>query len=327
MTGSDLQFQAKSIYTDFSALKGLGAGARSGDPAAVKEVAKQFEAIFLQMMLAGMRKTINTDDEFSNEKNMYYDMFDKQVALDLSGKGGIGLADMMLRQLGLTPDNNKINTTGSQLLPPRVNIANEKPVNARNNTVDNAIQNKSVTKNTDISHTNITRSQNINPVEVNFKDPIDFVKKIWDAGKKFIIESGLDPKVVIAQAALETGWGKFMIKGKSGNSHNLFGIKAGKDWVGDKVVTNTIEYKNGTVQRIKAGFRSYKSIEDSVKDYVQFLKSDSRYNQAIRQADNPAMYAYELQKAGYATDPNYADKILRIMNGKTFADFFKSDEI
>jgi len=330
MTGSDIQLQSKAVYTDISALKGLGAGARSGDPAAVKEVAKQFEAIFLQMMLSGMRKTINTDGEFSNEKNMYYDMFDKQIAMDLSGKGGIGLADMMLNQLGINPVPTRQSqiASGAQAMPVFTGTENTN-VAKTNNDIDKLRKAGPVAKNQKIdSDTAVQKvSKTTNPDDIDFTDPMDFVSKLWDAGKKFIIDSGLDPRVVIAQAALETGWGKYMIKDKSGSSNNLFGIKAGKSWNGDKVVTGTVEFKNGIVHRLKAGFRSYQSIEDSVKDYIKFLKSDDRYSQAIKQADNPARYAHELQKAGYATDPDYARKIIRIMNGKTFSDFFKPENI
>ena len=129
-------------------------------------------------------------------------------------------------------------------------------------------------------------------------------------------ELGVDPKVLLAQAALETGWGKHVIQQGSDSSYNLFNIKADSRWQGEQVQVSTLEYRDGVAQREQAAFRSYGSYEESFNDYVSFLKNSPRYQNALQQAANPFAYVDALQQAGYATDPEYSNKISRIYSGE-----------
>ncbi|WP_439134338.1 flagellar assembly peptidoglycan hydrolase FlgJ, partial [Pseudomaricurvus sp.] len=125
---------------------------------------------------------------------------------------------------------------------------------------------------------------------------------------------GVHGEVLLSQAALETGWGKHLIKDESGqNSYNLFGIKADSSWQGDKAVVSTLEYRDGVPVRERASFRAYSSFAESFQDYVSFIKNNSRYQEALKAASDAVEYVKGLQQAGYATDPKYADKIIGIV--------------
>src|SRR5680860_461384 len=132
-------------------------------------------------------------------------------------------------------------------------------------------------------------------------------------------DSGINPRFMVAQAALETGWGKHMIEGKGDSSspvpsYNLFGIKADQRWQGDSVAVTTTEFREGVPMKEQDVFRAYADYEASLRDYVDFLESNPRYRDVLAVADKPAQFAEKLQQASYATDPNYAEKIRSIMN-------------
>jgi len=154
-----------------------------------------------------------------------------------------------------------------------------------------------------------------------FDSPETFVQQVLPLAEKAAKALGVDPRVLVAQAALETGWGKSIIRDGDGqSSNNLFNIKADGRWNGDSVSVGTIEYRNGLPQPEKASFRAYASLEESLQDYVSFLQDNPRYEKALEQAGNPVAYLQALQRAGYATDPNYADKIDSIFRGNTLAE-------
>jgi flagellar protein FlgJ len=133
--------------------------------------------------------------------------------------------------------------------------------------------------------------------------------------EKAAAELQINPDVLIAQVALETGWGKHVIHDKQGgNSFNLFNIKAGSQWQGDKVNVATLEYRDGIAANEKADFRKYTDYADSFSDYVRLMKNNSRYEQVLQKGGDSAAYAEALQSAGYATDPEYAQKIKRLLN-------------
>ncbi len=147
-----------------------------------------------------------------------------------------------------------------------------------------------------------------------FDGPSDFIDKVLPILKTALAASGLNPLAVLAQGALETGWGAHVIHTAAGDSsHNLFNIKATSNWDGPSVEVSTVEFHGGVPVRQNDRFRAYESVESAVRDYVSLLKSDSRYSRAIDVAQDPARFADELQKAGYATDPHYAAKILRVL--------------
>jgi len=140
------------------------------------------------------------------------------------------------------------------------------------------------------------------------------LEKLWPLAEQAADELGTTPQVLLAQAALETGWGRYVQQlPNGGSSHNLFNIKADQRWSGPKVTVSTLEYADGIAKRQKAAFRSYASYADSFRDYVDFIKSNPRYQEAIDNAGDSYQFAHKLHKAGYATDPSYADKWLNIL--------------
>lgn len=150
-------------------------------------------------------------------------------------------------------------------------------------------------------------------------DPVAFIQSLLPAAQKAAANLGLEPLALIAQAALETGWGQRMFKSSNGqNSNNLFGIKAQANWQGQVAVVDTLEYREGVAQKEKARFRAYDSAEQSLHDYVDLIQSNPRYQAALSVASDTKAYFQRLQAAGYATDPNYAQKILSVLEGNSF---------
>ena len=148
-----------------------------------------------------------------------------------------------------------------------------------------------------------------------FESPEHFVEQLMPFAEQIGKETGIDPRLMIAQAALETGWGKHMIKGDGSQpSFNLFGIKADSRWSGDAVSITTTEFRGGVAMKERADFRAYPDYEASFRDYVDFLQNNPRYRDVLSSADQPEVFAEKLQEAGYATDPEYGAKIRRIMN-------------
>ncbi|MGN8250935.1 flagellar assembly peptidoglycan hydrolase FlgJ [Pseudomonas sp. SMV7] len=146
-----------------------------------------------------------------------------------------------------------------------------------------------------------------------FADSDEFITTMLPMAEQAAKRIGIDPRYLVAQAALETGWGKSVMRNSDGSSsHNLFGIKASGNWEGDSARAITSEFRDGQFVKETAAFRSYDSYQDSFHDLVSLLQNNARYQDAVKSADNPEQFARELQKAGYATDPNYASKISQI---------------
>ncbi|QXH74553.1 flagellar assembly peptidoglycan hydrolase FlgJ [Pseudomonas atacamensis] len=151
------------------------------------------------------------------------------------------------------------------------------------------------------------------PAKKAFSSADEFVNTMLPMAKEAADRIGVDPRYLVAQAALETGWGKSVMRAQDGSSsHNLFGIKASSNWKGDSARAITSEFRNGAMVKETAEFRSYASYKDSFHDLVTLLQSNNRYQEVLKSADNPEQFVRELQKAGYATDPNYATKISQI---------------
>lgn len=147
----------------------------------------------------------------------------------------------------------------------------------------------------------------------------DFIRQLLPSARQAAKQLGLEPLALVAQAALETGWGQKLFKGKDGqSSHNLFGIKAGSQWDGQVAVVDTLEYRGGMAQKEKARFRVYQDFAASMQDYVNLLKNQPRYQDAVAVSHDTPAYFRQLQAAGYATDPNYAEKILGVLQGSVF---------
>lgn len=324
---------SRSVY-DLSSTNVMREGAHSEDEAvrdaSLEEAAKQFEAIFVQMMLQSMRKAqealADEDSPFNSEQVKYFrDMHDKQLASDLASNGSIGLAEVILQQLG----NDKNVTPASILrndgnLDTRRMVANAAPANNANNA--NGVNGLSSLNSANFEGTvsKIAEPNNTKGMvtkQAAFDSPQDFIASLYPQAKAAAERLGISAKALISQAAVETGWGKYMIhKSDGNNAHNLFGIKADRRWQGDKAQVSTIEYVNDLPEKQQAAFRAYNTFADSLQDYVDFIQSNPRYEQALKHTQEPAQYFEHLQRAGYATDPSYADKVMSVFNSKTMSE-------
>ena len=314
---------SNSTYTDFSGLNEMRAKARVDPQASLKQVAKQFEGIFIQMMLKSMRDASMGDDIFdSDQSKLYRDMFDKQVALDMANSKGIGIADSMVRQLSR---NNS-----DQGNPESTNLVLNKP---KNNAIHGKMLPLSMRRLNSVDSSTVSGLSNFELTEmkpmmdkVNFNSPEEFTQHILPYAEKAAKELGVSPLILVSQAALETGWGKAVSRRPDGaSSFNLFNIKADSRWDGDKVIKSTLEYDNGLAKYEKASFRSYDSYADSFDDYVDFLRTNNRYGDALLHHGNDKLFIKDLQKAGYATDPDYADKVLNILKRDSIQAHTSSD--
>jgi len=282
------------IYADFNGLAQLKAkakGSSADNQAALKDVARQFETVFLKMMLKSMRDTVPESELINSEKTTFYEsMYDDQISLDLSKRGNLGLADMIVQQMGEQTQAND----GVEGL----SLANYRDFSVRR--IQGALQELPIEDTDEVSN--------------KIESPEAFINKLWPQAQQAANELGVDARVLLAQSALETGWGQHVMQNKAGqSSHNLFGIKASRGWEGKTVTVQTLEYDKGIASKRQATFRAYDSFEESFKDYVQFLKQNPRYQEALEKVDSNEGFIKGLQKAGYATDPAYARKIISIL--------------
>ncbi len=288
--------QAGSNYVDFNELTALRREAGKDPSQALEKVARQFEALFMQMMLKSMRDAgAEEGGLFDNEQTrLYQDMYDKQISVSLSeGGNGMGLAKLLVQQLQKTMSQQVEGKSQGEL------------------TLDRSVPQRSAYTFARLAPASPVEAAN---GEVNFDSPESFVTALLPHAQKAGEELGIDPRAILAQAALETGWGKSVIRHTNGrSSYNLFNIKADSRWSGEQVGKRTLEYRNGVTVREQASFRSYSSLEECFADYTAFLKNSSRYRDALA-TDSGGEFAEQLQKAGYATDPAYAGKIKRILN-------------
>lgn len=289
----------------------------------------------------------------SQTTRFHRDMLDQQMVINLTSGKGIGLADHFYQQImqnhgsGMRAENDVQGKAGLALsdLPARPVAASEGsglPGATADNTdmLNNWINDfMRMTHNVQMAESDETGPQELPVTAVNYalipqllnKAPItsqavgkkasisasqeNFVMMLKPHAQKAAAELNINPDVLIAQVALETGWGKHVIHDRNGNnSFNLFNIKAGGQWQGDKVNVNTLEYRNGIAAQEKSDFRKYQSYADSFSDYVRLMKNSSRYEKALAAGTNSAAYAEALQSAGYATDPAYAKKIKSLLN-------------
>ncbi len=277
-----LSTDTQSVYTDIQSMTRLRTQAQNDPQATLKQVAKHFESLYMNMMLKSMRAASFGDPNFdSNNSSMYRDMYDSQMSLQLSEQQGMGLADMLVKQL--------------QHNMPKSNTENS-PSDVSFKEMDSVITLPAVKNNINSS--------------VKFNSHEDFVNTLMPYAEQAAEELELAPQVLIAQAALETGWGQHMQKLPNGkSSYNLFNIKSSSSWDGPELNVRALEYKDGVAEKSNSSFRVYGSLQESFDDYVQFIKSNPRYQDALSVSNDPEAYTHELQKAGYATDPDYADKI------------------
>ncbi len=306
-------------FLDLNGLNSIRQQSHATDKASKKEAletaAKQFEAIFMQMLLKSMRSAqdvLESDSPFNSQSTKFYrDMHDQQLALELSDNGSLGLSELIVRQLG----GDSENYTPSSLFKEKSAIEQAAQPLAERSSMK-------IPKRRQFTDyvTKIEQQQAINnaDADVVFEQPKDFVSALIEPAK--LVEKRLNVpfEVVIAQAALETGWGQKIIKTPQGqSSNNLFNIKADGRWSGDKAHKETLEYQQGAMIKKREPFRVYQSLGDSVNDYIDFLSSSERYQGALNKAQNVEHFLHGLQSAGYATDPNYANKIMATLQTVT----------
>lgn len=324
-----LTAQNADVYTDFNGLAKLKNQARKDSPEALKEVAKQFEAIFISNVLKSMRAAKLADGAMDNDQSKFYnDMYDQQLAVHLSGSPGVGLADLIVKQLSRNKTENTKQDIEDYLNKSSGVSRGAEPVRQVSKKADASFADGQVMV-TPYVHDRrplAPMTEIIGTVKEGDRQPIqsaeEFIRRLHPLAVQAGHELGVEPKVILAQAALESGWGRSTIKNSKGdNSFNLFNIKADKAWQGKQAQVATLEFDQGIPKRINAGFRSYESFQESFKDYVNFIKSNPRYGDALKKAGNAEQYMAELQRAGYATDPKYADKVMSIYQGNTMAGF------
>lgn len=282
---------SNSLAANPQALDRLRLLAKQGnDKEAIKAGAQQLESYFLQMVLQSMRKAQPQDGVLdSQETRAFTDMFDQQIAQSISRSKGVGLSGMLAEQLTRITDPNAIRIVPRPYdLPPIAALATT------------------------------TQAQFMPSSEVSTA-PRDFVERMWPHAAAAGKEIGVAPHLLLGQAALESGWGKRELHQADGSSsHNLFNIKASNSWEGKVVQAETTEYVNGVAQKRVENFRAYNSDAEAFGDYARLLKTSPRYAGAVASGNDVESFARGLQSGGYATDPMYTGKLVRLVGSSSF---------
>lgn len=284
VAGADL---TAKFALDVQSVNQLRMEAKQSSPEALKAAAQQFEAVFMNMLLKSMRDATPQDGLFDSEQTrMYTSMLDQQLSQTLSSRG-IGLADVMVRQLSTTlgvqpgagPAAGEL-SLGTPAATPAI-----------------------------VAPADGARSSGDAPAHV-----AAFVERVLPHAQAASAATGIPARFMVGQAALETGWGRSEMRDADGrNSFNLFGIKAGSNWNGRTVDVVTTEYVDGKPQKQVERFRAYDSYAESFRDYASLLSGNARYRNVIAQGQDAAGFAQGLQQAGYATDPAYARKLVGVI--------------
>ena len=262
---------ATVLASDAHGVDALRLRARTDPKGALKETARQFEALLVNVMLKSMRETLAQDGPFDSEQTrLYSSMLDEQLSQSMARRG-IGIAEVLARQL----------------MPAAATHATAPAVNPATPSADAKTQARK------------------------------FIEHLAPDAEAVSRDTGIPVRFLLGHAALESGWGRAEIRAADGTpSHNLFGIKAGGGWHGRTVEARTTEYVGGVAQRKVETFRAYDSHRDSLRDYANLLATSPRYAEVLKNTNNARAYARELQDAGYATDPRYADKLAGVIDGR-----------
>ncbi len=300
LNGVSMAPSMQDLAADARSLGALKAGADKATPETIRETAKQFESLFMRELIKSMREATMKSGMLDNPgSDLGTDLLDQQFSVAMSGQPG-GLSDLisqqLARQMGVEMPGNGANNENTP-------VAVKAP---------DSLTSKTGTDKLTASDAALT------PVKTK-KAPTatqaEFVAKHSETANKIEKATGIPASFMLGQAGHETGWGRHQIRNKDGsNSFNLFGIKAGASWTGKVAEITTTEYVNGVAQKKVAKFRAYASFEDSFKDYARLISDSPRYSKAKEQTKSVTAYASGLQKAGYATDPEYAAKLSRAIN-------------
>lgn len=303
MKSDDLNVQR--FVLDQKTAGDLRAKLKQDPQAGLKQAAQQFEGMLLQMMLKGMRDATPQDGLLDSEQSRFFtSVLDQQLAQNLSGK--MGFAKLIEQQLG-----SQLSADSAQLAPAAALAAAKTAALAAGSGAERI------------------RSTPATAVAASADAPVfaqgaasgaaggDFVSRVWPHAVEAAQSTGVPPRFLVAHAALESGWGKSEIRAADGSpSYNLFGVKAGRGWQGASVEVPTTEYVNGVAQTVREKFRVYASYAEAFNDYASLLRSNPRFSGVLGKQDGME-FARSLQQSGYATDPQYADKLGRIINGNT----------
>jgi flagellar protein FlgJ len=276
MSLSPLVSNNNALAADARSLDALKAQSGKDGAGAIKEAAKQLESLFMRELIKSMRDaTVKSGLLDSAQTEISSDLLDQQLSVSMSGLPG-GLSAAIERQLS----RQTVAMDNTRVLPP---------------SSDGATAPRAPAGSAGAKH--------------------GFVQRHQEAAERIEQQSGIPAHYMMGQAAHETGWGKREIKNADGsNSFNLFGIKAGPGWTGKVAEVTTTEYVNGEARKVKAKFRAYDSYEDSFRDYANMITNSPRYEKVLTKTASPLAFATELKRAGYATDPDYAGKLSRVIN-------------
>ena len=284
---------AASAAWDAQSLNELKSKAGQDPGANLRPVARQVEGMFVQMMLKSMREALPKDGLFSSDSSrMYTSMYDQQIAQQMTAGKGLGLADMMVKQMG-----------GEQAVQ-AASEPDQVPMKFPLETVT-TYQNQALTQ---MVRKAMPKAPDVNDEPLT-GDSKDFLAQLSLPARLASQQSGVPHHLILAQAALESGWGQRQIRRENGEpSFNIFGVKATSNWKGPVTEITTTEFENGEAKKVKAKFRVYSSYLEALSDYVGVLTRNPRYA-AVTNAATAEQGAQALQNAGYATDPNYARKL------------------
>ncbi|MFT5218347.1 MAG: flagellar protein FlgJ [Planctomycetota bacterium] len=338
---------SSDFFLNFQKLGQLKLEAKNQTEGASDAVARQFEGLFVQQMLAAMRSASAIDDGQQSEYlDFYQDMYDKQLAQTIAGKDALGVSKMILQQLPASSSSVTSNeaalssyalsvpsaeiqlpmlTNSTPAMPFPVSVAIASPLSAASTPTDLEIAPTEVDQADDSSRVvlhpvldnDFAESELIHQTGNRWQDADTYVADIWSGATQAAQKLGVSADLLVAQSALETGWGKHTIKFADGqNSFNLFGLKADSSWQGASVSKSSLEFRDGELVNEVSRFRAYASPQESLDDYVDFIQSNPRYEKALQQRGDDQGYIREIHRAGYATDPAYVEKIITIRDGE-----------
>jgi flagellar protein FlgJ len=292
---------------DTQGLGDLKRSAKTGSQEATRGAAQQFEALFINQMMKSMRDATPADGLMDNQQTkMFTGMLDQQLSQNMA-KRGMGLADVLVRQLSAQNDAKALaiggvdGAAGTNGAASAIDIPllqkQSGPLKGMDGVQTNGITNG-------VSASGRTQAPHVRA----------FQEKLGSHAAEAEAVTGVPAKFMLGQAALETGWGKRMIRNADGsNANNLFGIKAGPNWKGKVATAVTTEYVNGHARQRVEKLRAYDTPADSFKDYARLLTNNPRYEKVLNHAGDASAFAHGLQRAGYATDPHYGTKLSKII--------------
>ncbi len=321
------------FFLNFQQFGDLRLAARDGSDDAVRTVAQQFEGLFVQQMLAAMRSASKIDTgQHSSYMDFYQDMYDKQLSQTIAKQDRLGVAKMIMQQIPESEPAAAEKIAALNIPPIKPEAVTKTAVQESSNikpAATPAAVETSASEHTVVSDEkaavvvskvvadDFAELAQIERANSRWQSPESFIADIWPQAQSAAQKLGVSAKLLLAQSALETGWGKHTMKFADGrSSYNLFGIKADPDWQGNSLNKTSLEYHDGILKRQESSFRAYASPAQSLADYADFIQTSSRYQQALQHAGDDRAYIREIHNAGYATDPHYADKVIGILNGE-----------